>query len=129
MKDLQKQPTKNNMKYSSLTLFLLLCVVLVFMYNMIGLVEKMHDTKKKKDTVNTQIESLKDRQANLQANIDKLNTTIGTEEAIRDKYQLVKPGEKMVVIVDENNKEDVVSNTVTKQNEGGFVGFIKNMFN
>lgn len=130
MKDLQKQSDKNSIKYSPLTLFVLLCVVLVFMYNMIDLVEKMHDTKKKKDTVATQIESLKNREANLQTNIDKLNTDIGTEAAIRDKYQLVRPGEKMVVIVDEDNKGNTAEQSASvKESDRGFVGFLKNLFN
>lgn len=90
----------------------------------------MRDTKKKKDTVSTQINSLKGREANLQGNIDKLNTEIGTEEAIRDKYQLVKPGEKMVVIVDQDNKDDVANpQAPIVQKSSGFIGFFKNLFN
>ncbi len=130
MKDLQNPQNKKNIKYSSLVLFSILCVVLVFMYNMIGLVEKSHETKKKKNAIATQIDSLTERETNLQNNIDKLNSTIGTEEAIRDKYQMVKPGEKMVVIVDENKDIDIANPEInTKNNSKGFIGFLKNLFN
>lgn len=130
MKDLQNPQNKKNIKYSSLVLFSILCVVLVFMYNMIGLVEKSHETKKKKNAIATQIDSLTARETNLQNNIDKLNSTIGTEEAIRDKYQMVKPGEKMVVIVDENKDIDTANPEIKTKNESkDFIGFLKKLFN
>lgn len=131
MKDLQNFQKKKNIKHSSLVLFFILCVVLVFMYNMISLVEKSNETKKKKDIVSTQIDSLTEREISLQSNIDKLNTDIGTEETIRDKYQMVKPGERMVVIVDDNKKEIDTENkeVVGKDKNKGFVGFFINLFN
>ncbi len=127
MVEFQKDKNSKNIWYSPITLFVMLVVVLVFIYNMIDIVEKTRETAKKKKFVEEQVDKLKDREAVLENNIVKLNTQEGIEEEIREKYQLVKKGEKMVVIVDrEENTEDLNVNEINKK---GFINFWKNMFN
>lgn len=127
MVEFQKDKNSKNIWYSPITLFVMLVVVLVFIYNMIDIVEKTRETAKKKKFVEEQVDKLKNREAVLENNIVKLNTQEGIEEEIREKYQLVKKGEKMVVIVDgEENTEDLNVNEV---NKNSFKSFWKNMFN
>lgn len=127
MVEFQKDKNSKNIWYSPITLFVMLVVVLVFIYNMIDIVEKTRETAKKKKFVEEQVDKLKNREAVLENNIVKLNTQEGIEEEIREKYQLVKKGEKMVVIVDgEENAEDLNVNEVKKNS---FKSFWKNMFN
>lgn len=127
MVEFQKDKNSKNIWYSPITLFVMLVVVLVFIYNMIDIVEKTRETAKKKKFVEEQVDKLKNREAVLENNIVKLNTQEGIEEEIREKYQLVKKGEKMVVIVDgEENTEDLNVNEV---NKNSLKSFWKNMFN
>src|SRR5665811_1950081 len=98
----KKRNGKSNIWHSPLVLFILLCIVLLFMYNMIGLVEKVRDSTKKREVVQAQINDMNKSKISLESNISKLQNDAGIEQTIRDKYQLVKPGEKMVVIVDPN---------------------------
>lgn len=120
----QKNQNNKRLWYSPIMLFILFCIVLIFMYNMVGLVEKAHETSKKKDTVSTQIDTLRARESALEGDIAKLKTAEGTEEALRAKYQVVKTGEKMVVIVDEKS----ATTTPPEKSSSGFLNFFKNLF-
>jgi len=93
---------------------------------MIGLIQKERDTHKNKISELKKIEELREREKNLSGDIEKLNTEEGIEESVRDKFQVVKPGERMVVIVDETPKED---GTGESTKEHGFRAFLKRLFN
>lgn len=127
MAEFQTKKNTKKMWHSPLMLFVLLSVLLVFMYNMVGLVEKTHDTSKKKKIVLGQVESLTQRQKVLEDNIKKLQTDTGTEITLRDKYHLVKEGEQMVVIVDEQTNISG-SNTIVEPKKN-FFHFLKNLLN
>jgi cell division protein FtsB len=92
---------------------------------MIGLIRKERETTKNKVSELNKIDDLRKREADLNKDINKLNTTQGVEESVRDKFQVVKPGEKMVIIVDEQEKKPSTDDT-TKDHS--FWGFIKRMF-
>ena len=117
---------KNSFWYSPLSLGVLFCVLVLFIYNIIGLIEKERETSKKKDLILSNIETLRGRETSLSKDIAKLKTEEGVEETIRDKYQVVKEGEKMVIIVDEEKKESLDSDN--ERNKHGFFEWIKRMF-
>ena len=122
-----KKKNKNSFWHSPFVLVILLCVVVVFAFNMVGLIEKEKETAQKKALILDEIDTLNKRETMLRSDINKLNTDDGIEDAIRDKYQVVKPGEKMVVIVDDKNSTEIQSND--PKNDHSFLGWIKNMFN
>jgi cell division protein FtsB len=115
----------NSFWHSPLTLVFLFCFLIIFAYNLIGLVEKERDTSEKKSLILDQIDSLKKRESMLNDDISKLNTDAGIEDVIREKYQVVKPGEKIVVIVDD--KKDDISTQQTKSDHS-FWNWVKRVF-
>lgn len=117
---------KYNFWHSPLVLIVLFCVLILFIYNIIGLIEKERETTEKKNVILSNIETLRNREKTLSNDIEKLKTEEGVEETIRDKYQVVKEGEKMVVIVDEEEKKASITPKETKH---GFVEWIKSIFN
>ncbi|MFA6392876.1 MAG: septum formation initiator family protein [Candidatus Paceibacterota bacterium] len=117
---------KYNFWHSPLVLIVLFCVLILFIYNIIGLIEKERETTEKKNVILSNIETLRNREKILSNDIEKLKTEEGVEETIRDKYQVVKEGEKMVVIVDEEKKENPLLHEETKH---GFIEWIKGIFN
>ena len=125
MAEYQKKST-NSLWHSPLVLFVFFLLVLLFMYNMIGIIEKVRETNKRTTLVNIQISELNNREHMLSKDIDKLKTEIGVEATLRDKYQLVKNGEKMVVIVDQEASASEAVPAVPKSN--GFVEFFRNLF-
>jgi cell division protein FtsB len=50
---------------------------------------------------NRELARLEDRQQTLQTEIERLSTDEGVEQEIRTKYSVSKPGEQLIVIVDE----------------------------
>lgn len=117
---------KYNFWHSPLVLIVLFCVLILFIYNIIGLIEKERETTEKKNVILSNIETLRNREKSLSNDIEKLKTEEGVEETIRDKYQVVKEGEKMVVIVDEEEKGASITPQETKH---GFIEWIKRIFN
>jgi cell division protein FtsB len=120
-----KSKKKYSFWHSPLVLLVFFCILVLFAYNMIGLIRKERETTKNKVSELNKIDDLRKREADLNKDINKLNTTQGVEESVRDKFQVVKPGEKMVIIVDEQEKKPSTDDT-TKDHS--FWGFIKRMF-
>ncbi len=120
-----KSKDKYRFWHSPLFLGVLFLMIILFAYNTIGLIKKERETNKNKVLVLNKIDELRKREASLNKDINKLNTDEGIEESVRDKFQVVKPGEKMVVIVDENNKTPALSDITV---DHSFWGYIKRLF-
>jgi cell division protein FtsB len=125
MAQFQRKST-SSLWHSPLMLCTLFAIVLIFMYNMVGIIEKARDTHKKTAMVRAEIEELGAREEALAGDIAKLKTDEGTEVVLRDKYQLVKSGEKMVVIVDQQASASAAVPEAEKRNN--FIEFFKKLF-
>ncbi len=120
-----KKKSKYSFWHSPLVLLFLFFILVLFSYNMIGLVQKERETNRNKVSELNKIDELKKRKDTLSKEIDKLNTEEGIEESVRDKFQVVKPGEKMVIIVDES----VNQQSLPEENKDhSFWGYIKRLF-
>jgi len=121
---------KNNQKYkfwhSPIVLLVLFIFLIFFIYNIIGLLEKERETSHKKELALEQLSELRSREDALNKDILKFKTEEGQEEIIREKYQVAKEGEKMVVIVDESSLDERL---VEKEESHGFWNWLKNFFN
>lgn len=120
---------KNNYRFwhSPIALALLFLLVVLFGYKIIFLIEKQRETSHKKEVFLNEINELKKKEASLLLDMKKLETDEGKEEVIRSKYQVIKDGEKMVTIVDEEEK--VNSTTESDNTNHGFWNWLKNFFN
>ncbi len=119
-----KKKNKYALWHSPLALIVLFCVFVGFAYNMVGLIKKERETSKNRASELNKMDELRKRESKLSADIDKLNTEEGVEESVRDKFQVVKPGEKEVLIVED---QDQATPTEESQ-EHGFWNFIKRIF-
>lgn len=115
-----------NFWHSPFILFILFCILVVFSYSTIGLIEKERETEKKKELKLAEIETLRAREESINKDIEKLKTEEGVEETIREKYQVVKEGEKMVVIVDQDKK--TIDQNVEVLSDHSFWGWVKGIF-
>lgn len=111
--------------HSPLSLGILFCLLVLFSYNMINLIEKERDTSKQRELALVKLDTAKAREQALSEDITKLKTPEGVESTIREKYQVAKAGEKMVQIVDDNSTPQALENTAK---EHGFWAFIKKLF-
>lgn len=111
-----KFKNNNNYKFwhSPLALLVLLIIVLLFGYSIINLIKKADETGEKKRLMLEEIKNLEDKSVFLNAEIARLDTSEGKEETVYSKYPLVKNGEKMVTIVEDDAKKEGNSDSVKK---------------
>ncbi|MDD3662599.1 MAG: septum formation initiator family protein [Candidatus Pacebacteria bacterium] len=125
-----KKKDKNNFWYSPLSLVLLFVFIIFLIYSIIGLIKKDRETAKKKEIALSRIEALEEREDSLKKDISKLETEEGLEDVIRNKLPVVKEGEKMVVIVDEEEitEEGLIEDDKIRT-ENNFLSWLKSLFN
>lgn len=118
---------KTNYKFwhSPFALVVIFCVLLFFGYKIIDLIKKDIETARNKNLVLYKIDNLNLRASTLSKDISRLETEEGEEEIIRGKLQVVKNGEKMVTIVDEESKDNT---STTQKASHGFWNWIKRIF-
>ena len=104
-------------------LVLLGVLVLIFAWSVFGFMGKMQTTRENRKIAEEKLIKLQKQKEKLSSDIAKLNTDEGVEESIRARFGLVKEGEGMIVIVDDENPLEV-----EKQEEGGFFSFFTNLF-
>jgi cell division protein FtsB len=111
--------------HSPLALVILFCVLVLFGYKIVDLIKKERETSREKELILNKIDNLNKKEIILNENISRLETDDGKEEIIREKYPVVKNGEKMVTIVEEENNGKVQEE---KKVNHGFLNWIKGIF-
>ncbi len=83
----------------------------------------------KNEEVQNDINDLTDKKQSLESEISRLNNPAGVEKELREKFQLKKPGEDFVVIVDENSPEASATPADSRESflEKAW-NFVKNIF-
>ncbi len=122
-----KKEKRNNYKFwhSPIALVVLFFILIFFSYSMIDLIKKEKETSEIKELTLDEINTLEEKKTSLSNDILKLKTEEGREEIIREKYPVVKEGEKMVTIVDEEINDS--SGQSGKVNHG-FWNWVKRIF-
>jgi len=101
----------NNYKFwhSPLALFILFAAVVFFSYNIVDLAKKAKETSEKKSLILDEIKYLQNKSDTLNKEITVLETDFGKEEELREKLPYTREGEKMVVIVEEEENEKPIA--------------------
>lgn len=86
----------------------------------------MYDKERETGLITAQkqaiLDELKSREASLTAELDRLKTVRGIEQELREKYEVAKEGEKVIVLVEPPKVAAAVAE------EGGFWHWLKNLF-
>lgn len=119
-----KKKDKYSFWYSPLFLIILLVLLFFLSYKVINLIKKDKETGEKKELTLDKIDELKERERVLNEDIAKMQTEEGVEDVIRGKYKVVKDGEKMVTIIDqEEDLERKISEV-----DHSFIGWLRGLF-
>ncbi len=68
----------------------------------------------KRDEIKNELEALKQRELVLETEVSRLKSDRGLEEEIRDRYEVSRAGERIVVIVGEEKREEASSTVPSK---------------
>jgi cell division protein FtsB len=100
MFDFYEQRKIRQFLYSWPLLILLGIILVIFLRAAWGASVQERETQVIKQQRLAYLEELEAREASIQAEIDRLSTGRGIEEEIRQKFEVAKEGEKVIVIVD-----------------------------
>ncbi len=89
--------------YSPTVLFILIILFVLIGRSVWNIYSKTDISSAKLEQSRNELLKIQQRKADLEARISRLSNDDGLEAEIRSKYRAVKSGEKVAVIVDENN--------------------------
>ena len=125
MLEYQKKLKVRKVMYSNISfVFLLVCIILLAK-GVIGIYSKAHESEKNKLTAELEYGKLSERDAVVSAQISDLKTSEGVEKEIRNKFNVTKEGEQMVVIVQKKEDTSIANENVE---EKGFINWLKSLF-
>jgi cell division protein FtsB len=115
MLDIQQKRKLRSVMYHRATLGVLSVVVLFFLHSTWSVYQKKRESEKARNLSEQSVTALRQRDSDLKAKIDRLDTTPGIEEEIRLKYSVAKENERVVIIV-----ENQTSTTTEDVEDVGF---------
>jgi len=86
--------------YSRLVIVTLFIIAVLLGNSVWGVYKKERETVTKRQEQAEKLERLKEREATLEASLARLSTERGIEEEIRNRFDVAKEGEELLVIVD-----------------------------
>ncbi|MES2408964.1 MAG: septum formation initiator family protein [Patescibacteria group bacterium] len=99
MRKFESQKQIKSRIYSRTTLIILLFIIILLAKGVFTLYLRNQESVEALRDTNDKVRDLKARQQMLSGEITKLNNNDGVEEEIREKFDVTKPGENVVIIV------------------------------
>jgi len=114
--DLQERRKIKKILHSNAALATLAVLFAVLSVSVFKMYSRNKIASAKYNEVRRQLEDLQARKAQLESDIARFKSGEGMDEEIRKKFNVAKPGEHILVIVDKNKENDKMDNVA----EGGF---------
>ena len=105
MRDLQERKRLRRVLNSPITCIALFIIVIFLIYTDYDIYKKNQITKINRIESDKKLALLKYKYEHLTASLEKLNTERGMEEELRNKFQVTKGGEEVLIVVDEDNSQ------------------------
>lgn len=123
MAEFRNRKKVSNFLHSTPVIIVLFGIAILFAINIVDIAKKGIETERNKDIAYAKVEDLKEKQLRLEADIARLDTPEGAEDAVRDKFRVVKEGEGLIVILDDKNAAQSVP-----EERQGIWAFLRNLF-
>ncbi len=114
MIDFQQKNNIRKILYSKVSLILLIFIIIILLLQLFGVYNKHQISKSNLAKTTTNLNIVKEKEEYLKNEIERLESKRGIEEEIREKYGFVKPGEEIIVIL--NQQDDLDQNDKTEIN-------------
>jgi len=122
----QKPNLFKRILFSPITALIIILVVLAMAYAVFSIVDKSVDAARARKLSEKEVAELAEKKADLTHKLDALRSPEGQEAALREHFPVVKEGEHVIVIVDEQKKTEGTQETEAPKK--GFWQFLKNLF-
>jgi cell division protein FtsB len=100
MRELQQKQRMKRRLYSTPALVLLAFVTFLFVRGTYVVLEKKTESAHSVELLNEKAIALRQKQVELADNIESLKTSEGIEKEVKEKYNVAKEGERVVILVD-----------------------------
>ena len=110
----QERKKLRKILYSKVTLVILTLVLLVVARGAWGIHQKAQIAISERNIARHSLEELESRTKELEVSLELLNSEQGIEAEVRQKYTVARPGEEVVVVVDDKAKKGENSEVVEK---------------
>ncbi|MFA5934568.1 MAG: septum formation initiator family protein [Candidatus Paceibacterota bacterium] len=107
MFDYQQKKKIRKVIYSKITLVVLFIFIIILAKANYGIFKKERLSRENYNIVKDDFDSLKGRKVVLESEISRLKTSEGVEEEIRSKFDVSKPGEVVVNIIDSGSSTSI----------------------
>ena len=104
MREFQERRLLRKIIFSRFTLIFLAGILVFLVYASVKVYLRSRKAAGINEMVKQEMANLENKKNGMKALIDRLETETGAEEEIRNKFPVKKPGENMIVIVDEETK-------------------------
>ena len=101
MRELREKHKRRERLYSTPVLIIVLVVSLFIARGAYGVMKKENESARHVEVLVEKVAELEARKGELRQNIEKLETEKGIEEEIKEKFSVSREGERVVVIVDQ----------------------------
>ena len=115
---------KNTMIWRRNFIIILSFFTILLIVNIVRLTDKFLITAQKKQIAREKYSMISSQEIDLQAKVSELNTDEGIEKSIRDRFPVVKEGEQVILIID---NDDIDKNNENKD-KPSFRQFLKSLF-
>ena len=102
MKEFQHNNENNKGIYSKWVLLLLLVLIAIAVKGLVNIYTKESASREEMNLVNSKNSALQQRYDELSNRVNDLKTDQGLEKEIRSKFDVVKPGEQVILVVDKS---------------------------
>ena len=120
MFDYQQKKKIRKVIYSKITLVILFFLIIILIKANYGIFKKERLSNENYNIVKDDFDSLKNRRTVLESEIERMKTKEGVEEEIRSKFDVSRPGEVVVNIINDGS--------ITKENNTKEISFWQKIF-
>lgn len=103
----QKQQLRKRL-YSKPVLFILIIILGLIIHGAWGIWKKSKQSQHTLEVAQSELDRLKEREGSIEKRIERLGTETGIEEEIRSKFDVVKEGENIIVIIEDEELPPVI---------------------
>jgi len=112
MIDFQQKKKARKILYSKLSIFILLILVILLGRSTYHIYERKQLSDNDYASVKKSYDNLNAREVMLNSEIARLNTQSGIEEEIRSKFNVSKPGERVITVVNGSSSDEGKDRTI-----------------
>lgn len=123
MPKLERKRSITKLTHSPITYIVLLLLGALFSFGAIDAYGKSRMAEKRLSATEAENQRLSKQKDQLSKDLEYANTPFGEEKALREKFNVIREGEKIIVIVPEDQKADIA--TSLDKREGIFDFFLR----